>query len=48
MDTQASFSTSRLQIQSIYSCVEKLKDVMDRMVARALGQLDFILLICTC
>ncbi|RMX44458.1 hypothetical protein pdam_00010065 [Pocillopora damicornis] len=37
MDTQASFQTSRLQIQAIHNSVEKLKDVADRMTARALG-----------
>lgn len=37
MDTQASFQTSRLQIQAIHNSVEKLKDVADRMIARALG-----------
>ena len=37
MDTQASFQSSRLQIQAIQNSVEKLKDVADRMTARALG-----------
>lgn len=37
MDTQASFQSSRLQIQAIHNSVEKLKDVADRMTARALG-----------
>ena len=37
MDTQASFQSSRLQIQAIHNSVEKLKDVADRMIARALG-----------
>ncbi|XP_068674297.1 sorting nexin-8-like [Montipora foliosa] len=37
MDTQASFQSSRLQIQAIQNSVEKLKDVADRMTARALS-----------
>ncbi|KAL9956859.1 hypothetical protein ACROYT_G038406 [Oculina patagonica] len=37
MDTQASFQSSRLQIQAIHNSVEKLKDIADRMTARALG-----------
>ena len=41
MDTQASFQTSRLQIQAIHNSVEKLKDVADRMTARALGCSSF-------
>ena len=39
MDTQASFQSSRLQIQAIHNSVEKLKDIADRMTARALGWL---------
>lgn len=38
MDTQSSFQSSRLQIQAIYNSVEKLKDIADRMTARALGK----------
>ena len=41
MDTQASFQTSHLQIQAIHNSVEKLKDVADRMTARALGCSSF-------
>ena len=37
MDTQSSFQSSRLQIQAIHNSVEKLKDIADRMTARALG-----------
>ena len=40
MDTQSSFQTSRLQIQAIQNSVEKLKDVAERMTARALGELS--------
>ena len=39
MDTQASFQSSRLQIQAIHNSVEKLKEIADRMTARVLGQL---------
>jgi len=38
MDTQSSFQSSRLQIQAIHNSVEKLKDIADRMTARALGK----------
>ena len=37
MDTQASFQSSRLQIQAIHNSVEKLKEIADRMTARVLG-----------
>ena len=40
MDTQASFQSSRLQILAVQNSVEKLKDVGDRMTARALGVLS--------
>lgn len=42
MDTQSSFQTSRLQIQAIQNSVEKLKDVAERMTARALGGLSVV------
>lgn len=38
MDTQSSFQSSRLQIQAIYNSAEKLKEIADRMTARALGK----------
>lgn len=38
MDTQSSFQSSRLQIQAIHNSVEKLKEIADRMTARALGK----------
>ena len=44
MDTQASFQSSRLQIQAIQNSVEKLKDVADRMTARALSRLSLVLI----
>lgn len=37
MDTQASFQSSRLQIQAIHNSVEKLKEIADRMTARVLA-----------
>jgi len=40
MDVQASFQSSRLQIQAVHNSVEKLKDIADRMTARALGWSD--------
>ena len=42
MDTQASFQSSRLQIQAIHNSVEKLKDILDRMTARVLGWLNIL------
>ena len=37
MDTQASFVQSKQQIHAINTSVERLKDIADRMTARALG-----------